>query len=133
MLGERNRRALVRRVASAHAVCHSLVVRARAPLPLAVLVCFGGDNGLLQGRSRRVLLFSLGSCGTGVLSSLVLFLLLSTLLLGALHELVDGVAAGGSLPLVSSPSLLAIRAHRSLLLRAARLGFALNLDRDVRG
>ena len=62
----------------------------------------------------------------------MLFLLLSTLLLGALHELVDRVAAGGGLPLVSAPPLLAIRAHRALLLRTARLGFALNLDRDVR-
>ena len=131
MLRKRNRGALIRRTASTHACC-PLVVRTRTSLPLAVLVGFGRDDGLIQGRSGRVLLFSFGSRGARALGSFLLFLLLSTLLLSALHELVDRVAAGGSLPLVSAPSLLAIRAHRSLLRTAARLSFALNLDRDIR-
>ena len=112
-----------------------MVVRARASLPLAILAGFGTYDGLLQGRSRRVLLFSPCNCGSArVLGSLLLFQLLLTCLLGALHLLVARVAAGWSLPLIPAPSLLAIRAHRSLLRTTIRLrGFALNnLDCDVR-
>ena len=78
------------------------------------------------------MLFSLGSGGAGELGSLLLFLFLSALLFGALNELVDRVASGGGLPLVSAPPLLAIRAHWALLRCTTRLNFGINLDSDVR-